>query len=59
MRPNGLEGHRHLLLAWQVPTVLGGTLFKDLVAETERCAQQSPQSQFKDEKEHCMKVFTL
>ena len=31
--------------------------FKDLVAEAERCAQQSPQSRFKDEKEHYVKVF--
>ena len=31
--------------------------FKDLVAKTERYAQQSPQSRFKDEKEHCAKLF--
>ena len=32
--------------------------FEDLVNETERCAQWLPQSQFKDEKDQCVKLFT-
>ena len=32
--------------------------FDDLVTETERCARQLPHPRYKDEKDHCIKIFT-